>query len=164
MPYVYAQAKDCSEKGLPMVRALFVEFPHDAGAWLVEDEYMYGSQLLVAPLLESGSSRTVYLPKGKWIDYQSGKVYEGGYQEISIPTAQEVKAYAEASGSATVSQPLPCIILVKDGSLIPQVPVAQSTDKINWSKLSMRTFKADAAECVGYLYLPGSEKIEIVKR
>ncbi len=42
MPYVYAQAKDCSEKGLPMVRALFVEFPHDAGAWLVEDEYMYG--------------------------------------------------------------------------------------------------------------------------
>ena len=164
MPYVYAQAKDCSEKGLPMVRALFVEFPHDAGAWLVEDEYMYGSQLLVAPLLESGSSRTVYLPKGKWIDYQSGKVYEGGYQEISIPTAQEVKAYAEASGSATVSQPLPCIILVKDGSLIPQVPVAQSTDKINWSKLSWRTFKADAAECVGYLYLPGSEKIAIVMR
>ena len=164
MPYVYAQAKDCSEKGLPMVRALFVEFPHDAGAWLVEDEYMFGSQLLVAPLLESGSSRTVYLPKGKWIDYQSGKVYEGGYQEISIPTAQEVKAYAEASGSATVSQPLPCIILVKDGSLIPQVPVAQSTDKINWSKLSWRPFKADAAECVGYLYQPGSEKIEIVKR
>ena len=164
MPYVYAQAKDCSEKGLPMVRALFVEFPHDAGAWLVEDEYMYGSQLLVAPLLESGSSRTVYLPKGKWIDYQSGKVYESGYQEISIPTAQEVKAYAEASGSATVSQPLPCIILVKDGSLIPQVPVAQSTDKINWNKLSWRPFKADAAECVGYLYQPGSEKIEIVKR
>jgi len=164
MPYVYAQAKDCSEKGLPMVRALFVEFPHDAGAWLVEDEYMYGSQLLVAPLLESGSSRTVYLPKGKWIDYQSGKVYEGGYQEISIPTAQEVKAYAETSGSATVSQPLPCIILVKDGSLIPQVPVAQSTDKINWSKLSWRPFKVDAAECVGYLYQPGSEKNEIVKR
>ena len=164
MPYVYAQAKDCSEKGLPMVRALFVEFPHDAGAWLVEDEYMFGSQLLVAPLLESGSCRTVYLPKGKWIDYQSGKVYEGGYQEISIPTAQEVKSYAEASGAATVSQPLPCIILVKDGSLIPQVPVAQSTDKINWSKLSWRPFKADAAECVGYLYQPGSEKIEIVKR
>lgn len=46
-----------------MVRALFVEFPHDAGAWLVEDEYMYGSQILVAPLLESGTDRSVYLPK-----------------------------------------------------------------------------------------------------
>ena len=51
MPYVYAQAKDCSNRGLPMLRALFVEFPHDAGAWLVEDEYMFGSQILVAPLV-----------------------------------------------------------------------------------------------------------------
>jgi alpha-D-xyloside xylohydrolase len=42
MPYVYAQAKDCSERGLPMVRALLVEFPDDPGAWLVEDEYMFG--------------------------------------------------------------------------------------------------------------------------
>ena len=82
MPYVHAQAKDCSERGLPMVRALLVEFPHDAGAWLVEDEYMFGSQMLVAPLLESGNSRTVYLPQGKWIDYQTGKVYDGGYQTI----------------------------------------------------------------------------------
>ena len=65
MPYVYAQAKDCSEHGLPMVRALFVEFPDDPGAWLVEDEYLFGSQMLVAPLLESGNSRTCYLPKGK---------------------------------------------------------------------------------------------------
>jgi len=40
MPYVYAQAKDSSERGLPMVRALFVEYPDDAGAWLVEDEYL----------------------------------------------------------------------------------------------------------------------------
>ena len=48
MPYVYAQAKDCSERGLPMVRALLVEFPQDKGAWLVEDEYMFGSQMLVA--------------------------------------------------------------------------------------------------------------------
>ena len=45
MPYVYAQAKDCSERGLPMVRALLVEFPHDQGAWYVEDEYMFGSQM-----------------------------------------------------------------------------------------------------------------------
>lgn len=164
MPYVYAQAKDCSEKGLPMVRALFVEFPHDPGAWLVEDEYMYGSQLLVAPLLETGTERTVYLPKGKWIDYQSGKVYEGGYQTIAVPTAAEVAAYASQSGSANVSMPLPCIILVKDGSLIPQVPVAQSTDKIDWSRLTWKPFKVDAQQCIGYLFKPGSEEIEEVKQ
>ena len=96
MPYVYAQAKDCSEHGLPMVRALLVEFPEDQGAWLVEDEYMFGSQMLVAPLLESGTGRDVYLPRGKWIDYQTGKVYEGGYQTIEAGR-------------------IPCIILVRDG-------------------------------------------------
>ena len=76
MPYVYAQAKECTEKGLPMLRALFVEFPDDPGAWKVDDEYLFGSQILVAPLLESGmTGRTVYLPEGKWIDYQTEKVY-----------------------------------------------------------------------------------------
>lgn len=65
MPYVYAQAKECTEKGLPMLRALFVEFPDDPGAWKVDDEYLFGSQILVAPLLESGmTGRTVYLPNG----------------------------------------------------------------------------------------------------
>ena len=44
MPYVYAQAKNSSDRGLPMVRALFVEFPHDPGLWTVEDEYLFGSQ------------------------------------------------------------------------------------------------------------------------
>ena len=43
MPYVYAQAKECTEKGLPMLRALFVEFPDDPGAWKVDDEYLFGS-------------------------------------------------------------------------------------------------------------------------
>lgn len=42
MPYVYAQAKECTEKGLPMLRALFVEFPDDPGAWKVDDEYLFG--------------------------------------------------------------------------------------------------------------------------
>ena len=83
MPYVYAQAKECTEKGLPMLRALFVEFPDDPGAWKVDDEYLFGSQILVAPLLESGmTGRTVYLPEGKWIDYQTEKVYEGGWHQI----------------------------------------------------------------------------------
>ena len=74
MPYVYAQAKDCSEHGLPMVRALFVEFPDDPGSWLVDDEYLYGSSILVAPLMhENETGRNVYLPPGTWIDYQSGQ-------------------------------------------------------------------------------------------
>jgi alpha-glucosidase (family GH31 glycosyl hydrolase) len=44
MPYIYAQAKDSSERGLPMVRALFIEHPNDPGSWTVEDEYLFGSK------------------------------------------------------------------------------------------------------------------------
>ena len=141
MPYVYAQAKDCSERGLPMVRALLVEFPDDPGAWLVEDEYMFGSQILVAPLLETGDSRTCYLPRGKWIDYQSGKVYEGGYQTIKVGE-------------------IPCVILVRDGSLIPHAPLAQRTDQIQWDKVEMKAYKADAKKCSGLLYKPGDSQIQ----
>ena len=51
MPYIYAQAKHCTETGLPMLRALFIEYPDDPGSWLVDNEYLFGSDFLVAPLL-----------------------------------------------------------------------------------------------------------------
>ena len=146
MPYVYAQAKDCSLHGLPMVRALLVEFPEDPGAWLVEDEYMFGSQMLVAPLMESGNSRSVYLPSGcKWIDYQTGKVYESGWQTIK---AGEI----------------PAVILVRDGSVIPHAPLAQRTDQINWSKIELREYKAAATKCTGLLFKPGDTELTIINK
>lgn len=145
MPYVYAQAKDCTERGLPMVRALFVEFPDDPGAWLVEDEYMFGEQMLVAPLLESGNTRTCYLPQGKWIDYQTGKVYNGGYQTIQ-------------------AGPIPAVILVRDGSLIPHVPVAQSTSQIDWNKIEWKSYKASAKKCTGLLFKPGDKELQRITK
>lgn len=145
MPYVYAQAKDCSNRGLPMVRALFIEFPDDPGAWNVEDEYMFGSQILVAPLLESGAERSCYLPKGKWIDYQTGKVYDGGYQTIKAGK-------------------IPCVILVRDGSLIPHVPVAQSTAEIKWDKMELKAYKASAKKCRGLVFKPGDDDVTEVTR
>ena len=145
MPYVYAQAKDCSERGLPMVRALLVEFPDDPGAWLVENEYMFGSQMLVAPLLESGNSRREAEGASKWIDYQTGKVYASCYQTIE-------------AGS------IPAIILVRDGSVIPHAPLAQRTDQIRWDKLELRTYKAKAKKCTGLLFKPGDQKVQQIER
>jgi len=146
MPYVYAQAKDCTLRGLPMVRALFVEFPEDPGAWLMEDEYMFGSQILVAPLMESGNSRNVYLPAGcKWIDYQTGKVYESGWQTI---TAGQI----------------PAVILVRDGSVIPHAPLAQRTDQIQWDKVELKTYKASARKCTGLLFKPGDTQLTVIEQ
>jgi alpha-D-xyloside xylohydrolase len=141
MPYVYAQAKDSSEHGLPMVRALFVEFPDDAGAWNVDDEYMYGSQILVAPLLhENETARDVYLPAGNWIDYQSGKNYSGGWQKIEAGQ-------------------IPEIILVRDGSVIPQIALAQSTSQMDWSKIELHVFTKDATVAKGLIFLPSDSEL-----
>lgn len=145
MPYVYAQAKECTEKGLPMLRALFVEFPDDPGAWKVDDEYLFGSQILVAPLLESGmTGRTVYLPEGKWIDYQTEKVYEGGWHRIE-------------AGS------LPIIMLVRDGSVLPHLKLAQSTVEMDWSKMNLKVYSADKKQAEGLVCLPADNRIQVVK-
>ncbi len=145
MPYVYAQAKECTEKGLPMLRALFVEFPDDPGAWKVDDEYLFDSQILVAPLLESGiTGRTVYLPEGKWIDYQTEKVYEGGWHKIE-------------AGS------LPIIMLVRDGSVLPHLKLAQSTSEMDWSKMNLKVYSADKKQAEGLICLPTDNRIQVVK-
>ena len=135
MPYVYAQAKFCSENGLPMLRALFVEFPDDPGSWFVEDEYMFGSDILVAPLFENVSSRNVYLPKGQWIDYQTGKTYEGGWQNI---TADKISV----------------IMLVREGSAIPHIKLAQSTMQMDWSNIELVVYANNSQIIKGLVCLP----------
>jgi alpha-D-xyloside xylohydrolase len=138
MPYVYAQAKDSSEHGLPMVRPLFMEFPNDPGSWNVEDEYIYGSQILVAPLLhEHEASREVYLPPGTWLDYQTGKAYAGGWQKIDAGR-------------------IPAIILVRDGSVLPHIALAQSTAQMDWSKLILTVFSKETTTAKGLIFLPGA--------
>ena len=136
MPYVYAQAKDSSERGLPMVRALFIEYPGDPGSWQVDDEYLFGSDILVAPLMETGATeRNVYLPPGQWIDYQTAKVYAGGWHTI-------------AAGQ------IPVVMLVRDGAVVPHIKLAQSTDRMDWSNLEMVVFASGAQNAQGLVCLP----------
>jgi alpha-D-xyloside xylohydrolase len=145
MPYVYAQAKDSSERGLPMLRALFVEFPDDPGSWQIDDEYLFGSSILVAPLLhENETSRNVYLPPGTWIDYQTGKNYSGGWNKIE---AGEI----------------PAIILVRDGTVIPQIALAQSTMQMDWSKLELIVFLKDETNLKGLICLPSDNVLHEIR-
>jgi alpha-D-xyloside xylohydrolase len=141
MPYIYAQAKECTEKGLPMVRALFVEYPDDPGSWLVDNEYLFGSDMLVAPLFEETTLRDVYLPPGRWIDYQTGKTYTGGWHAIETGK-------------------IPVVILVQEGSVIPHIKLAQSTKFMDWSELNLMTFPDASGHATGLVYLPGGERIE----
>jgi len=148
LPYIYAQAKACTERGLPMLRALFVEYPADPGSWLVDDQYLFGSDMLVAPLFENVTERNVYLPPGKWIDYQTGQVYAGGWHQIKAGK-------------------IPVVVLVKSGAVIPHIKLAQSTDDLDWSKLELVAFITDEPQAWGFVCLPDENvlhEIEVVQK
>lgn len=83
-PYIANQMKAAHEKGTPVMRPLFYDFPEDKKAWEVEDEYMFGDRVLVAPVLyENQRKREVYLPKGStWKHYWTGQEYQGGQTYI----------------------------------------------------------------------------------
>ena len=129
MPYVYAQAAHACREGHPMLRTLFFEYPEDRTSWLVEDQYFFGTDILVAPLMEEARSRDVYLPPGRWSDYQDGKTYEG------------TRWHHLHAGE------IPIIMLVRDGAAIPHARLAQSTERIEWDEIELKVFGTeDSAE------------------
>ena len=136
MPYILAQSKESSAKGYPVLRALFFEYPNDPTSWTVDDQYMFGSDLLVAPLMESAGARRVYLPPGDWIDYQTGKAYAG-----------------ERWHRVEAGQ-IPVVLLVRNHAAIPHVKAAQNTDEIDWKNVELRVFSTDNAAASARFALP----------
>jgi alpha-D-xyloside xylohydrolase len=143
MPYIYSQGKYSAERGLPMLRALFVEYPDDPGSWLIDDQYLFGSDMLVAPLFENVEERDVYLPPGTWIDYQTGKQYEGGWHTIKAGD-------------------IPIVVLVKSGAVIPHIELAQSTKDMDWSNLELKVYSTNDEPASGKIYLPDSDEVTTV--
>jgi alpha-glucosidase (family GH31 glycosyl hydrolase) len=79
MPYSYTALKDTTETGLPMMRALWLHYPKDARAVERGDEYLWGRDILVAPVVEKGATvRRLYLPAGQWFDFWTEKPVAGG--------------------------------------------------------------------------------------
>lgn len=90
-PYIRDCMKAASESGAPVMRPLFYDFPEDKDSWEIEDAYMFGPDLLVAPVMEEGvTERSVYLPKGAaWKDAYTKKTYEGG-QRVTVPAPIDI--------------------------------------------------------------------------
>ena len=71
--------EEASKNGSPAMRTMFYEFPEDEKCWNLKDQYMFGSDYLVAPVLQPGcTSREVYLPKGKWENFHTKEIVDGG--------------------------------------------------------------------------------------
>ncbi len=136
MPYVYAQAALACRDGHPMLRTLFFEYPEDPTSWLIEDQYLFGTDILVAPLMENLPNRNVYLPPGLWTDYQTGETYAGaGWHRIR---AAEI----------------PAVMLVRDGVAIPHLRLAQSTAWMDWGEIELVVYGARSTTAEGLFCLP----------
>ena len=84
-PYIRGLMQEAHEKGTPVIRPLFYDFPEQPEAWNIDDEYMFGSEVLVAPVLyENLREREVWLPTGTWADLNTKTVYEGN-QSYTVP-------------------------------------------------------------------------------
>ncbi len=84
--YLHSVMEEASRNGSPVMRTLFYEFPQDSRCWEIDDEYMLGSEYLVAPVLAQGvTRRTVYLPAGEWENIHDGKRYFGGEYLADAP-------------------------------------------------------------------------------
>ena len=77
IPYLYTYSWQAHQRSLPLLRPLYLEWPELEQAYHHFHEYYFGAQMLVAPVLEAGGKRTVYLPPGSWMDFLTGKRYRG---------------------------------------------------------------------------------------
>jgi alpha-D-xyloside xylohydrolase len=78
MPYLWAKAVESHTRGLPLLRAMILEFPRDPGCAYLDRQYMLGDSLLAAPVFSPGGDLSYYLPEGRWTSILSGEVIEGG--------------------------------------------------------------------------------------
>jgi len=88
-PYLSEQGKVAANTAMPLMRPLFLYDCTDEAVWDIQDEYMLGGALLVAPVLDDTYARDIYLPAGQWINIFTGEEYEGKTTLYDFPAAQE---------------------------------------------------------------------------
>lgn len=104
-PYIKGLMQEAHEKGTPVIRPLFYDYPQDSKAWNVEDEYLFGPDVLVAPVMyENMRSRLIYLPEGsRWKDAHTQIVYEGGSSIECDAPLDVIPVFLREDGKANFS-------------------------------------------------------------
>ncbi len=106
-PYVRHLVKDAQATGLPAQRALFLHYPEDRVGLTIQDQFLYGSDLMVAPVIEAGAvMRQVYLPAGAWRHLWSGKDFAPGWHDVPAPIGQPPVFYRPDSAFAPLFESL----------------------------------------------------------
>jgi len=126
LPYLYSTVRECATTGMPIMRALWLHFPDDPKAVECGDEYLWGKNLLVAPVVEKGATtRRVYLPRGAWYDFWTHERVEGGHEISRAVDLETMPLYLRA------------------GSILPLGPVKQFTGEKVDEPLSVSIYPGD---------------------
>ena len=144
MPYTYTLAREARDTGLPFMRSLWLHYPEDKRAAGVGDEYLWGRDMLIAPVYKQGASaRSVYLPAGEWYDWWSGEKLTGG-RDVS-----------RSVDLATMP------IYVRAGAVIPFDPVRQYTAEAVEGPTTIKVFRG--ADGTFTLYEDDGETLDYLK-
>jgi alpha-D-xyloside xylohydrolase len=128
VPYLHAAFVEYHDTGLPPFRPLVMDWPADAQTWTVDDQWMIGAGLLVAPVVAGQASRSVYLPDGAWYDFWMGKRYDGRQRVEVRPPLEQIPLF------------------VRSGTLLPLAHVTLHTDDARSGELTIRAYgSADAS-------------------
>lgn len=123
MPYTYTLAWEARTTGLPLMRAMWLQYPSDKKAVALGNQYMWGRDLLIAPVFEKGAtSRTTYLPDGLWYDWWSGEKIEGRKDVVREVDLSVMPIYVRA------------------GAIIPFDPVRQYTAETVTGPTTIKVF------------------------
>lgn len=132
LPYFYATMDECSRTGLPLMRPMFMEFPQDARLATLADQFMLGSQLLVAPVLqEDPAGYNVQLPKGDWYGLLGGQKQVGPTLKLK-PELDQIPIFARA------------------GSILPVQPLVQSCEQTPEGPLELWLYAGASGDCQLY--------------
>lgn len=118
LPYLVEQSRKATETGYAVLRALVFEHPEDRVCWHIDDEYYFGDDFLVAPVMNSDDCRDIYLPEGDWVNFFTGERLQGGRWLYSVKVPLEEMP-----------------VFVREGAVIPIYPEdVECTDEMNLTK------------------------------
>jgi hypothetical protein len=124
-PYLVAAEADYEESGLPLMRHLALAYPDDPAAVTRDDEFMFGPDLLAAPVVHPGeTSKRVYLPRGRWVDLWGAASFVERTGDLRLERAEAMPGKREVTVDAPLEE-LP--ILVRAGAVLPLLPATVDT-------------------------------------
>lgn len=106
LSYLYTSYAKYSMEGLPPFRALVMDYPDDPDTYGIDDAYMMGDSILVAPIVTGETERSVYLPKGRWHCFWTSETYEGGQSYVFAPGLERIPVFVKEGTLLPLARPL----------------------------------------------------------